>query len=333
MLTAISRVLAGLALAALVALPASAERVLKLNESLGPGSPEELALNRFAELVETGSNGDLKIQIHLLDALGKPDVALESLTTGSLDLYSGALEYYAPIVGPEINVISLPHFIGTHDTLRAYLKSDAFAPAIEKLKQNGIRVLSTDWSADRGPYRVLLASRPVRTPEDLAGLKVRMFPNEVYQRAWAALGTVPIQLAWTETYLGIRQGTVEAVTAPLSLVRSMRFAEVAPYIVEIKEYPQTWPLMISERTWQSLSPEHQQLLVDAANEAGEVYAATTMERAAKDVEAMKAENNAEVIEIDRAALRKMLEPYYAELVADGTVPQSLVDQVNAIAAR
>lgn len=326
-------VLAGLALAALVALPASAERVLKLNESLGPGSPEDVALQKFKELVETGSDGNLRIQIHLLDALGKPDVALESLMTGSLDLYSGALEYYATIVGPEINVISLPHFIGTHDTLRAYLKSEAFAPAVEKLQDAGIRILSTEWNADRGPYRVLLASRPVRMPEDLAGLKVRMFPNEVYQRAWAALGTVPIQLAWTETYLGIRQGTVEGVTAPLSLVRSMRFAEVAPYIVEIKEYPQTWPLMISERTWQLLSPEHQQLLVDAANEAGKVYAATTMERAQADVEAMKAENGAEVIEIDRAALRAMLEEYYTQLVSEGTVPQDLFDAVNAIARR
>jgi len=47
---------------------------------------------------------------------------------------------------------------------------------------------------------------------------------------------------------GIRQGVVNAVTAPLSLVRSMKFNEVAPFIVEIREYPQTWPITVSERT-------------------------------------------------------------------------------------
>jgi TRAP-type transport system periplasmic protein len=326
--------IAKLFVAALIALavvsPSSAQRVLKINESLGPGSPEEMALERFKELVEEGSSGELAIQIHLLDALGKPDVALESLMTGSLELYSGALEYYSTIVGPEINVISLPYFIGTHDKLRAYLKSEAFQPALDKLLENGVRVLSTEWNADRGPYRVLVTAKPVREVDDIEGLKVRMFPNDVYQRSWAALGAVPVQLAWTETYLGIRQGTVDAVTSPLSLVRSMKFSEVAPYIVEIKEYPQTWPITISERVWQTLTPEQQQLLVDSANEAGRLYAETTMERAQQDIEAMKAENDAEVIEIDRDAMRAKLSGLYEELANEGVVPASLIEAVNAL---
>jgi TRAP-type C4-dicarboxylate transport system substrate-binding protein len=326
----IARLLRHAATAALVlglSFPALAQRTLKINESLGPGSPEEAALQHFKAQVEADSKGQLRIQIHLLDALGKPDVALESLMTGSLELYSGALEYYATIAGPEINVISLPFFIGTHDTLRAYLRSDAFKPAIDKLQARGIRVLSTEWNADRGPYRVLVSSKPVREVRDLDGLKVRMFPNDVYQRSWSALGTLPVQLAWTETYLGIRQGTVNAVTSPLSLVRSMRFAEVAPYIVEIKEYPQTWPITISDRVWRSLSAGDQAVLVKAANDAGKVYARTTLERAQSDIDAMKAENKAEVIAIDRAAMRARLEPLYTRLVQEGVVPQSLVDAV------
>ena len=59
-------------------------------------------------MVEEGSKGEVKIAIHLQDALGKPTQALESLTIGALDLYSGALEYYASIVGEEINAISFP---------------------------------------------------------------------------------------------------------------------------------------------------------------------------------------------------------------------------------
>lgn len=241
MLARLVAVLLGAAVSLSLAGAASAQKILKLNESSGPGSPEDIALQAFKGMVEEQSKGQLTVEVHLLDALGGPDVSLESLMTGSLDLYSGALEYYASIVGPEINVISLPFFVGTHDKLRAYLKSDAFKPALDKLGASGIRVLSTEWNGDRGPYRVLMSSKEVRTVDDLQGLKVRMFPNEVYQRSWSALGTLPIQLAWTETYLGIRQGTVNSVTAPLSMVRAMKFAEVAPYIVEIKEYPQTWP--------------------------------------------------------------------------------------------
>lgn len=319
-----------IALALGLAQPAQAEKLLKLNESLGPGSPEELALNHFKKLVEEGSKGEIKIAIHLQDALGKPTQALESMMIGALDLYSGALEYYAPVVGTEINVISLPYFIKGQDQLRAYLKSAAFKPAEQKLLARGIRVLSTEWNADRGPYRVLVSSKPVRNVSDLDGLKVRMFPNDVYVRSWKQLGTVPIQLAWTETYLGIRQGVVNAVTAPLSLVRSMKFTEVAPYIIEIKEYPQTWPITISERTWAKLSADEQALLVRSANEAGKVYAATTMERAQSDIAAMIRDNKAEVIKVDAEAMRAKLKPLYAELLKEGALTQQLLDTVEAL---
>lgn len=321
------------ALALLMAGPAAAEKVLKLNESSGPGSPEDIALQAFKAEVEERTKGEVKIQVNLLDALGAPDVSLESLMTGSLDLYSGALEYYATIAGPEINVISLPFFVGTHDVLRKYLRSEAFQPAIDKLQAVGIRFLSTEFNGDRGPYRVLLSSREIRTVEDLQGLKLRMFPNAIYQQSWAALGALPIQLAWTETYLGIRQGTVEAVTAPLSMVRAMKFAEVAPYIVEIKEYPQTWPMTISEATWNKLSEEERTILVEAANNAGKVYAEVTMKNAGADLEAMKAENNAKVIEIDRAAMRAKLQPLYDELTAKGDIPAELRAKIDELTAQ
>lgn len=320
------------ALALMCAGPAVAERVLKLNESSGPGSAEDIALQSFKAEVEERTGGELKIQVNLLDALGPPDVSLESLMTGTLDIYSGALEYYATIVGPEINVVSLPFFVGTHDVLRKYLRSEAFQPAIDKLQASGIRVLSTEFNGDRGPYRVLMTSREVHSLDDLQGLRLRMFPNAIYQKAWGALGAVPIQLAWTETYLGIRQGTVEAVTAPLSMVRSMKFAEVAPTIVEIKEYPQTWPMTISEMTWKKLSPEEQTILVEAANRAGTVYADTTMANATRDLETMKAENGAVVVEIDRAAMRAKLVPLYNELTESGDIPMKLREAIDALSA-
>jgi len=324
------RILAALLLSVFLTAGAQAQRVLKLNESLGPGSPEEVALLQFKKLVEEGSKGELQIAIHLQDALGKPDTALESLMTGSLDLYSGALEYYAQIVPQEINAISIPYLIPNHDALRKYLRSEVFKGAEKKLLDRGIRVLSTEYNADRGPYRVLVSSRPVRTVDDVNGLKLRVFPNDVYIRAWKALGSVPVQIAWTETYLGIRQGVVNAVTAPLALVRSMKFTEVAPYITEIKEYPQTWPITISEKIWQKLKPEHQQLLVRAANEAGKVYAKTTLDRAQGDIDFMKAANKAEVIAVDTTTFRRKLEPFYESLVKDNLLSQAVYDAVKSL---
>ncbi|MEO7241946.1 MAG: TRAP transporter substrate-binding protein [Variovorax sp.] len=326
----VQKLFCGIVACVLAASPALAQMTLKINESLGPGSPEETALKHFKQLVEDGSKGQVQIAIFLQDALGKPDAALEGLLTGTLDLYSGALEYYAQIVPQELNAISIPYLLPDNAALRKYLHSPIFKEAEKKLLGRGIRVLSTEYNAERGPYRVLVSSRPVRTLDDLAGLKIRMFPNDVYIRSWKQLGATPVQLAWTETYLGIRQGVVNAVTAPISLVASMKFTEVAPYISQIREYPQTWPITISEKTWQKLNGEQQQLLVRAANEAGKVYTKVTNERIQGDIDSMVANNKAEIIAVDTAAFRRKMEPFYEELVKDKLLTQPIYDAVKSL---
>lgn len=324
------KLFSALALYALAAVPATAQMTLKINESLGPGSVEETALKHFKKVVEDGSKGQLQIAIHLQDALGKPDAALEGLLTGTLDLYSGALEYYAQIVPEELAATSIPYLLPDNAALRKYLTSPTFKAAEKKLLDRGIRMLSTEHNAERGPYRVLVSSRPIRTVDDLKDLKIRMFPNDVYIRSWKNLGATPVQLAWTETYLGIRQGVVNAVTAPMSAVNQMKFAEVAPYITEIREYPQTWPITISEKTWKKLNAEQQQLLMKAANEAGKVYTQVTLERLQGDINAMVTNNKAQVIKVDTASFRRKMEPFYDELVKDKLLSPQVLAAIRAL---
>lgn len=322
--------LLSVALALMLAMPAAA-RVLKINESLGPGSVEEAALQRFKEIVEERTGGDLEIRIFLQDQLGNPQTSLESLRTGSLDLYSGAMEYYAGMAEAEMAPLSLPFLLQDHDHMRRYLDSAAFQPAKDKLLERGIRFLSTEFNGDRGPYRVFLSSSPVRSLDDLQGMKMRMFPNEIAIGAWEALGAVPVQIPWTETYLAIRQGTVSAVTAPLSAIRSMKFTEVAPFVLRTNEWPQTWPITISERVWQDLPAEQQQILVDAANEATAYYAELTYARAADDIAAMEQDNGAEFVEIDMAPFQERMQPFHKKLVADGVISQEVYDAVVGLA--
>lgn len=318
------------ALAALLATASAEARVLKINESLGPGSPEEYALGIFKDEVARRTDGALEIEIFLQDQLGNPQEALENLSIGTLDLYSGALSYYTKLAPDELSVIALPYLIKDHDHLRRYLKSDFFKAAQQKLIDQGIRFVSTDFSGDRGPYRVYIATKPVFTPADLQGVKMRMWPNDIAINAWKHLGAVPVVVPWTETYLAIRQGVVSAVTAPLSLVRSMKFTEVAPYVTALRQFPQTWPIAISEQVWQSLSPEHQKALVEAANIATAAYRDTTYERAESDVQAMIDETDAVFIRVSTKPFREAMTGYYEELIADGKLTRAVYDAVNAL---
>lgn len=311
-------------------LSAADARTLRLNESLGPGSVEETALLRFKEIVEERTNGDLTIRIFLQDQLGGPQESLEALQTGSLDLYSGDLSYYSKLAPAELDVLALLYLFSDQEHLRRYLTSDVFERAHEKLQAQGIRFISTEFNGDRGPYRVFVSSRPVLSVDDLQGLKMRLWPNDMVIRSWSHLGAVPSVLPWTETYLAIRQNTVQAVTAPLALVKPQGFAEVAPYITVMRQFPQVWPIAVSEHTWRTLTSDQQQILVEAANEATRLYAEITHARAEADVDEMIAGNNAVFIRINTTPFREKMEALYRELISEGALDSDVYDAVNAL---
>ncbi len=305
-------------------------RTLRVNESLGPGSPEAVALDAFKRMVEERTSGELNIRIYLQDQLGDPQTSLENLMTGTLELYSGALSYYTKLAPDELSMLTLLYFFKDREHFRSYLKSPTFQQARERLLQQGIRFLSTEFNGDRGPYRVFICTRPIMKPEDLQGVKMRIWPNEPVKKCWENMGAVPVVLPWTETYLAIKQNMVQAVTSPLSLVRSMRFTEVAPYVTELKQFHQTWPMTISEKIWQQLTAEQQEVLVGAANEAGKVYAHEVIDRAETDIQAMMKENNAVFIRVNTDQFEKKMLPFYDQLIKEGVVKKEIFDAVQAL---
>lgn len=307
-----------------------AARLLRINESVGPGSPEDLALQRFKQIVEERTKGELQIRIYLLDQLGSPTTSLENLGMGTLELYSGALEYYEKMAPDELRVQSLLYFFRDRDHLRKYLKGPIFQKALDKILSQGIRFLCTEWSADRGPYRVFASSKPIFTPEDLAGVKKRIWPNDVVRRGWENLGATPVILAWTETYLAIKQNMIQAVTGPMAAMRSMRFTEVARYVTETREFMQVWPIAISEKIWQQLPADQQKILVDAANEAGKTYARVTYEAAENDVATLMKETNAVFIKVNLEPFEKKMQPFYQKLLQEGYLKKEIFDSVQAI---
>jgi len=301
---------------------------LKVNEGNAPGSPEAQALGEFKKIVEEQSKGEIKIRIFLHRQLGNPQESLENLMTGSLDLYSGALSYYATLLPDELNPVSLMYFFKDTEHLKRYLRGPVFKKAQEKLIKRGIRFISTEFNGDRGPYRVYISTKPITSLSDLQGVKMRLWPNDIAIRSWKHLGAEPAVIPWTEVYLSIRQGVVSAVTAPIALVRSTKFTEVAPYVTIMKQFPQTWPMTISEKVWQKLSTEHRNILVNAANEAGRIYANTSLERVSEDIDWMIENNNAVFIRINTAPFRQKMEPLYNDLISQGVLKKEIYNAIN-----
>lgn len=305
-------------------------RTLRINESLGPGSVEEFALQAFKKMVEEETNGKLKIRIYLQDQLGDPQTSIENLMTGTLDLYSGALSYYNKLAPKELGMLTMLYFFKDREHFRKYLTSPVFEEAKKRMLEQGIRFISTEFNGDRGPYRVFISTKPIMEPKDLEGVKMRIWPNEPVKKCWQHMGAVPMVIPWTDVYLSIKQGMIQAVTAPLTLVKTMRWTEVAPYVTELKQFHQTWPITISEKVWQSLDGDQKEVLVRAANYAGKVYAAEVLKRAEHDIQDMMREDNAVFLRVNTELFEKKMLPYYESLIEEGFVDREIFDAVQAL---
>jgi TRAP-type C4-dicarboxylate transport system substrate-binding protein len=308
----------------------SMARILNINESSGPDSPEELGLKAFKEYVEEKTNGEIEIRIHLNDSLGNSQTSLENLTTGTLDLYSGALSYYTKLAPEELSMLTFLYFFKDREHFRNYLNSPIFAQAQDKMLKEGIRFISTEFAGDRGPYRVFLSRKPILHPDDLDGIKLRVWPNDVVRQFWAHMGTSPVVLDWGDVYLALKQGMVDAVTAPLTTVRPARLTEVAPYVTELKQFHQTWPITISEKVWQTLTPDQQQILIDGANLGTKVLTQVVRERAETDIQKMMHDDDATFIRVNTELFEKKALPFYKNLIEDGVISQELFDAAQAL---
>ena len=195
-------------------------------------------------------------------------------------------------------------------------------------KDAGIMTLGTVTDVVRGPYRVIVSKKPINTSDDLRGLKMRMYPDQLATAVWTNLGVETRLLGWTETYEGIKNGVVESVTSPVALVESMRFYEVAPNVVRTNEFWQEIAFMVNAKAFNALPKDLQAVLLRAHKEAG-TYSAQLMQSTADESMKRLAEKGVKISTIDPAPIvRKTMEYYAAENKA-GRVPAGFFDAVAA----
>lgn len=301
---------------------------LKLGTKMPQDTAEGKGFQKFADLVEEKSDGEIIVKVYPAEQLGTGTTQIDNMLLGTQDMYAEGATYFTDY-DPRIEVSSVPFLFNDFEHYQRFFTGEVGQEINEKLISEGVRFLNTERNFVRGPYRVMLTKEPVKTTEDLNGLKLRSFESAFYSAAYSSVGAKPTVVAWTETYLGLKQNLVDAVTSPISLVWPMKFTEVTPYMTNIDEYAQDVVIAISEDRFQKLTKEHQDILVDAANEAGDWATALTLEEVEEHIELMKEEHNIEIFEIDKAEWVEAFSDYHYQLEKEGKIPEGFVDLIKS----
>ncbi|WP_051261454.1 DctP family TRAP transporter solute-binding subunit [Desulfovibrio inopinatus] len=307
-----------------VCVPAHAEKVvLKLGHIAEPVHPYGQGAEKFAQLVAEKSNGEMEVQVFPSSQLGGQKDLIEGLIFGTVDM---ALVGTA-VLGqfqPQISIFDLPFLFQDRD--HAYISLDTVGMEIGKdLEPKGIKLLGY---MENGIRHVTNNVRPVKTPADMDGLKIRVMTNKTYVEMMKALGASPTPMAFGELYSAMQQGTVDGQENPSAHIWTKRFFEVQKYASKTAHAYSPEPLVISMITWNRLNEKQQAVLTEAAKEAVAWQRALSEKMDREYWDKIIATGKMEVIEVDRDQFAEATKPVYA-MFAD-VVGQDNIDKIEAL---
>lgn len=219
---------------------------------------------KFAELIHEKTDGQVTVDMFPNGQLGSEQDTVSSASMGLLDLSVLAINNITPF-SPTVGVLTLPYVITSPEDAKTLTQGEIGQQLAENtIRDAGVRVLSWAYSG----CRVLSnSSKPVATPDDLEGLTIRVPRNEIMIASYQEWGVNPLPMAWSETFTALQQGVVDGQDNPYITINAMKFYEVQDYITDICYVFSLEPLIMSESKFQSLSPDMQEVVLEAGREA------------------------------------------------------------------
>ena len=296
--------------------------------------PAHLAVETWKKLVEEKTGGAVELKLFPNSTLGKKNDLIDQMLIGENIITVADGAFLAEYGVKDFGFFYAPYAFETWDQLWKVLASSWYKDLCDKLAAaGGIRVLTSNWIYGA---RDILSIKPVHTPADLKkGLKLRVSSNELSIKSFEALGSTPVGMDMGEVYQAMSGGTIDAVENPISSLYNRSFQEVAKYLVKNEHIMATSMWICGESFFTTLSPEHQKILMECADEAGlynnELYFKKTEEAEAGMLKAGVTIH--ELTPEEKAEWINAAQPFFKEASKLLGWTEGLYDTVHAIATK
>ncbi|GGB43718.1 C4-dicarboxylate ABC transporter substrate-binding protein [Roseibium aquae] len=280
---------------------AQAQDNLVIGHSLSPTSHYGVGAQAFLDTLAELSDGAFTGEQAPAGQLGGERDMIEGLQIGSLDLVitsTGPLGNFVP----EVLAIDLPFLFRDYDHARRVLDGEIGQELLDAIGENDLVGLA--WT-ENGFRHVTNSQRPVTSPADLSGLKLRTMENAVHMAAFEGMGAAPTPMAFPEVFGALQQGVVDGQENPITVITASRFWEVQGYVTLTGHVYSPAIVLASPILFDSLTEEQQGWFREAAAASAAATRAEVDRLEAEGVALMR-ENGMEVItEIDRAPFQAL----------------------------
>lgn len=333
--------LLALAMAAAVIIPgvqvSAAERSLSLGVNNNENDFIADGIKLFAQRVGELSDGELKVDIFWSSQLGGAREMVQGVASGSIDMQMDVIELLVTLE-PRIGVLSLPLVFRDKRHFVSFLGSDVFGDMLATLESKGIVFPDREGLQDPQvaenwvrPYdRGLVSNKPVFTPADLDGFKIRMYESEIPIKSWEALGASVQVVPWPDVYTSLATGLVDGLTGTITDNYEMKHFEAARYWTNIHEYFQMMHPWVSKLTWDSLTDDQRAAVDQAAREASFEIARLMGVASAESTAKAQQEFGVSIIIPPMQPWVEKMAPVHAEFEERGLVAAGLLARIQAI---
>ena len=239
--------------AALAPVDATAEQVLRLATLQGAGQPSYDGAVKLAELVEERSNGELRVELFPDGQLGTEQESLEGVQFGTIDMFMGSTGAVGRFL-PKLEAFAHPYVWRDVEHMLSVVRGEIGEELSEELRAStGIRILDMGWLF--GQRHLTTRETPVRVPADMADLKIRVQPTEIYLATIAAMGGNPTPMDFKEVYTSLQTGVIDGQENPINVIATRALYEVQDYMMLTGHITQNQAVVANDQVFSALSPE------------------------------------------------------------------------------
>lgn len=283
---------------------------LDMSVTVGESSTWYKAAEKLAEDVKEKSDGRITISVYPNEQLsgGDSGTAVSQVANGTQDMSYNSTIIYS-IMDERLGVLSAPFLFPDLDTAFKLLDGEGGEMINDILRENGVEPLGF---GQNGFRQVTNNVRPIKTPKDLEGQKIRIPGINMYTDLWREFGTNPSTMTFSEVFTSLQQGTIDGQENPVDVIHSSQLNEVQKYMT-IWDYSFD-PLIlgINKELFDSMSEEDQKIMKEAAADANAFQIEQAQKLEAEQLEELEAKGMEiyELSEEEKNAFKEVAQPIY-----------------------
>ncbi|MDD3443919.1 MAG: TRAP transporter substrate-binding protein [Zavarzinia sp.] len=257
---------------------------IKFSHVVAPDTPKGRGAEKFKELAEKYTNGQVKVEVYPNSQLYKDKEELEALQLGAVHMLAPSLAKFGPLGVRAFEAFDLPLIFPDKEALRRITNGPIGKEMLGLLSEKGILGLAF-W--DNG-FKIMSANSPLHVPDDFLGLKMRIQSSKVLEAQMNALGAIPQVLAFSEVYQALQTGVVDGTENPPSNMYTQKMHEVQKHATLSRHGYLGYAVIVNNKFWTDLPADVRAELDKAMAEASEFTNGIALEENERALAAMKA---------------------------------------------